>query len=102
MENGGVMERNNRIQRTGTLKTGDPVKWRGGFGTHPAQEARVVGITLMDDTATCIGNVEQIAWGLTDNRLVTVVLDNGHWAYGFQVEPVLTDAEAYAETAVRA
>lgn len=89
-------------QSKDTLKVGDTVLWRGGFGSEPAQEATVAKIVLVDEGKRELAQVGEIAWGMVDTRLVIVDLANGRWAYGAQIAALLTDQEAMAEVARRA
>ena len=61
------------------LKVGDVVIWRGSWGNDLPKEVK----------ATCIEvneiNVSSVEWDNINNRDVVVDLDNGHWAYGFQI-----------------
>lgn len=73
---------------TGYLKVGDTVRWRGGFGSQPATFAKVVVIEATKDGEEYGDRVEQIAWEAVTRSSCVVWLDNGHWAYGNQLEPV--------------
>lgn len=61
------------------LKVGDEVIWRGSWGNDLPKEVKVTCIEVNDI------NVSSIEWVNTGNRNVVVDLDNGHWAYGFQI-----------------
>ncbi len=50
-----------------TYKIGDTVMWRGGFGMHMAKPARIVGLGEKNDEPV-------------------YDLDNGHWAYEYQLD----------------
>lgn len=75
---------------TVTLTVGDVVLWRGGFGGKPAERARVVLIEK-DCAGGKIGTeVQSIPWSEVHagrGRGVVVNLDEGNWAYGFQLKP---------------
>jgi len=64
------------------LMVGDPVAWSNTF--RPAPHFRsgrsVIEITIRGE------KVERVLWSECD-RDVIVILDNGHWAYGFQIKP---------------
>lgn len=68
-----------------TLRTGDSVWVRGGFGKEPRQLAVVeqIEITNGDKYGT---EVDEVKWALVYDRNVVVSLDNGHWAYASQIK----------------
>lgn len=70
-----------------TLSVGDRVIWRGAWGSKDPQPATVLCIEkdCVDKEGT---EVAQIPWESTDTSGVVVILDNGHWAYGYQIAPV--------------
>jgi hypothetical protein len=70
-----------------TLKTGDSVWVRGGFGTEPRALATVeqIEITNGDKYGT---EVDEVKWALVYDRNVVVSLDNGHWAYAEQIKRI--------------
>jgi len=61
------------------LKVGDVVIWRGSWGKDLPKEVKVTCIEINDI------NVSSIGWDKVESRDVVVDLDNGHWAYGFQI-----------------
>ena len=61
------------------LKVGDEVIWRGSWGKDLPKVVKVTCIEVNDI------NVSSIEWVNSGNRNVVVDLDNGHWAYGFQI-----------------
>ena len=67
------------------LSINDKVIWRGGWGSEPPQ---VVTVTSIE--RNCKGKygdpVAAIPWDEVNSRSVIVSLDNGHWAYGNQLE----------------
>lgn len=70
------------------LRVGDVVEWRGSWGEMPAVPARVRGITIPAHPGTKDGeSVTSIPWPFvrSHSRAVIVDLDNGHWAWGFQI-----------------
>src|SRR5262249_11822269 len=76
------------IQMTPTvLKIGDVVSWRGAWGMQDAVKAIVIGIEV-----NCDGKygdeTTSVAWNAVRTRRVIVSLNNGHWAYGEQLDPV--------------
>ncbi len=67
------------------LKVGDTVLWRGGFGTEPFRKATVEGIEITNGGK--YGDpVDEVEWSKVRDRNVTVDLDNGHWAYAYQIK----------------
>jgi primase-polymerase (primpol)-like protein len=68
-----------------TLKLGDVVIWRGSWGKDLPQQAKVKFIEVGDHCTM----VDEIDWNELTDRSVTVVLDNGHWAYGYQLSPAV-------------
>ena len=61
------------------LKVGDEVIWRGSWGNDLPKVVKVTCIEVNDI------NVSSIEWVNSGSRNVVVDLDNGHWAYGFQI-----------------
>ena len=70
-----------------TLKVGDKVMWRGGWGTQAPQEATVVVLEECEPGQKDGRDVKTMHWALVPSMAV-VSLDNGHWAYGDQLEPM--------------
>jgi hypothetical protein len=72
------------------LKIGDKVMWRGAWNTEPPKEATVVSMELCANGTKYGKEVKSVAWETIENakRSVTVSLDNGHWAYGYQLKPI--------------
>jgi len=67
-----------------TLKVGDKVIWRGCWGSAEPKEAIVTDITKTQNYREKHGqNVQECNW--TDYFIVD--LNNGHWAYNFQLTP---------------
>jgi hypothetical protein len=67
-----------------TLKIGDTIIWRGGFGNEAPKEAKVEGIEHTRG-GKYGKQVSEIGWDKVRLREVVVDLDNGHWAYGSQI-----------------
>lgn len=67
-----------------TLKVGDEVLWRGGFGMDAPRKAKVEGIEITRGDK--YGDpVDEVEWSEVYGRNVTVDLDNDHWAYAEQI-----------------
>ena len=70
-----------------TVKIGDTVRWKGGFGMNSPMDVKVVKMELTEyprhkyGTAVDEVTIDQIA----ENRVV-FDLDNGRWAYSSQIE----------------
>jgi hypothetical protein len=69
------------------LKIGDTVLWRGRWGREAAKPAVVVSIDAVEPGEKHGASVDFMNWALVPTRAV-VDLNNGHWAYGEQIEPV--------------
>lgn len=69
------------------LKVGDTVMWRGSWGSEPAKRAKIVRMELCKVERDKYGVEVSSAW-LQDKNRLCVDLDNGSWAYGFQIEPI--------------
>lgn len=67
------------------LKVGDTVIWRGGWGKNAPQDAVITGIRK-DCYVGKETMVERVPWSDCSDRDVIVWMDNGFWAYGFQLE----------------
>lgn len=76
------------------LKIGDRVMWRGSWGTQEGREVKVTGISVdcIDKHGTEVAEVPWLSVGKA-NREIIVDLDNGHWAYAFQISPVTSFIE---------
>lgn len=68
-----------------TLTIGDRVLWRGGWGDLPARHATVIGIERVQQGEKYGTPVRALPWASVKANAV-VSLDNGHWAYGYQIE----------------
>jgi hypothetical protein len=69
------------------LKIGDKVMWRGAWGKEPAKEATITGIQLCGVGAKYGKEIKSTNWETVRNEKITVTLDNGHWAHGYQLDP---------------
>lgn len=66
----------------GNLYLGDTVNWKGAFGTEMPKEAKVVAIEIKEKS------VDWLNWHLIDSKDVIITLDNGRWAYGYQINKI--------------
>lgn len=72
------------------ISKGDQVWWRGSWGNDAWQKAKVVGIELVNNGQKENGvAIEHIPVEVKDNCVFD--LDNGHWAYGYQIREVTND-----------
>ena len=71
-----------------SVKVGQKVKYRGNFGSGPIEVVTLESIELCEDEHEKYGTpVDEVdVWDL--NRCC-VCLDNGHWAYGYQIVEIL-------------
>lgn len=74
------------------LRVGDTVLHRSGFGLHEPRPAKVLHIEHCQDDPKYGFDVPEIAWALRNQ--IVVDLDNGHWAFGIQIEPIEREASA--------
>jgi hypothetical protein len=69
------------------LKVGDTVLWRGGWGRNGPLRVKVISLERCEPGAKHGDDVTEMpwadvpSWGVAD-------LDNGHWAYGYQLSPL--------------
>lgn len=70
------------------IQVGDTVMWRGSFGREAAREAKVTSIEFCTYKREKYGTpVDSIRFADKDYGLF--ILDNGHWAYGEQIDSVV-------------
>ena len=70
-----------------TLKIGDKVTWRGGFGSDSPKPATVEHIEITNGGK--YGDpVDEVNWSKVYDRNLVVTLDNGHWAYASQISRI--------------
>lgn len=72
------------------LKIGDDVIWRGAWGKEAPKKAKVESIELCANGSKYGKDVKSVDWDTitSGKRSVTVSLDNGHWAYGHQLNEI--------------
>lgn len=69
------------------IRVGDSVSWRGNWGTQPAKLAKVIHIEKTQNPRQKYGyTVNEIS--LNEKYCAVFSLDNGHWAYGDQIEHI--------------
>lgn len=70
-----------------TFQLGDNVLWSHAWGKLEPRKARILSIESA-------GTGEEVTEGETTEEYL-VTLDNGHWAYGWQITEVLNGTSAY-------
>jgi hypothetical protein len=72
----------------GTLRVGDTVLWRGGWGTEQPKLVAVEALEVTEYPCEKFGrDVEEVPWSLVAEDRVLFHLSNGHWCYSYQVSP---------------
>ena len=75
-----------RAKKHYKLSLGDSIMWSGGWGSNSPQEAVITGIQINEANGSKEGGqVEDVDWDYVTERNILVDLDNGHWAWGFQI-----------------
>jgi hypothetical protein len=68
------------------LHKGDEVLWSGAWGNDSPHPAKITNIVLVENPGSLEGSsVEAVQWSACKGSNVIVDLDNGHWAYGYQI-----------------
>jgi|WetSurMetagenome_2_1015567.scaffolds.fasta_scaffold1076548_1 hypothetical protein len=70
------------------LKVGDTILWRGSWGEKDPVEAIVDGMEEVQPGEKYGEPVSQMEWSLVKQNYAVVTLNNGHWAYGCQLDPL--------------
>ena len=71
-----------------TAKVGQEVKYRGDFGHGPIEVVKLEEIELCENEHEKYGEpVDEV--DVKDLYRCCVSLDNGHWAYGYQIVEIL-------------
>ena len=71
------------------LIVGDQVHWKGSWGSDPQEEVTVTGIQINFESEKEEGyNVEEVDWDRVVGRDAIVDLNNGHWAWAFQISRI--------------
>jgi hypothetical protein len=75
-----------------SLKKGDKVYWSGAWNTEPYEIVTVNQIEEVLHEGEKWGFVvEEMEWSKMKNCVV--LLNNGKWAYGYQIKPLSTPPE---------
>jgi hypothetical protein len=76
------------------LHVGDAVAWRGAWGSEAPRRAVVRSIEQTYHPREKYGTqVQEMPWSRVRKNYAVVDLDNGHWAYGEQIYPILQDQD---------
>lgn len=68
------------------VKVGDYVMWRGAWGKEPARKARIKNIEITSTPKDKEGvTADSVDHG---SQCYICDLDNGKWAYGWQIDPI--------------
>ena len=75
------------------IQVGDIVSWRGSWGTEPPRAAKVIGIEKTERPRE--KNGQSVNSVMVEEKYRAVFsLDNGHWAYGNQIQHIEDEPEA--------
>ena len=70
------------------LKVGDVVLCRGGWGSEAPKLVTITHLELCVEAGDKYGvPVTELPWA--DKARAVVDMDNGHWAYGAHIEPLV-------------
>lgn len=64
-----------------SLEVGQEVMWSGSWGISSKKKATITSISVFSDETPLLS----VEWDRLNDRSIVVSLDNGHWAYGFQL-----------------
>ena len=68
------------------LKVGEVVLCRGGWGSEAPQPVTITHLELCVEAGDKYGvRVAELPW--SEKGRAVVDMDNGHWCYGYQIEP---------------
>lgn len=70
------------------LRIGDEISWRGYWGSGGALPAIVKHIVVEHHGGQDGRSVQEVPWSQVTRENVIVSLNNGHWAYGNQIEKI--------------
>lgn len=68
---------------THVLHAGDRVSVSTSWGDGPIEEHTAIGIFTRDSD-----ELPEVAWARLTDRSIVVDLDDGHWAYGYQLQRI--------------
>jgi len=79
------------------IKIDDAVSWRGEWGSAPIEKAKITHLTVTTNPGEKYGDdyKKEVSWELVKENRVVVGLDNGHWAYSYQIAPEGKDPKTY-------
>jgi len=85
-----------KTAHTNNVSVGDIVVWRGSFGQDKPEQAIVMGLEITQYPNEKDGTkVESALWKEVYENRVIFSLDNGHWAYGRQIQRNIDTAERH-------
>ena len=68
------------------IKVGDTVLCRGSWGSEAPQTVTITHLELCVEAGDKYGvRVAELPW--SEKGRAVVDMDNGHWCYGYQIEP---------------
>lgn len=74
------------------IRVGDSVSWRGSWGSQPPKLAQVIHIEKTENEREKYGYaVNEVA--VEEKNYAVFSLNNGHWAYGDQIQPIENEPE---------
>jgi len=73
----------------GFITVGDKVMWQGSWGNDSPKIAEVSSIMVCDEEGENGYVVDNLEWDMVRERDVVITLSNSHWAWGFQIKPLL-------------
>ena len=69
-----------------TLKVGDPIVYRPGFGMELPVMVKVVALTVTGLREKDGVEVEDVEWYMVEQNRCLMCFDNGHWGYSDQID----------------
>jgi hypothetical protein len=72
------------------IKIGSQIMWRGAWGKEIAKKTKVIGIEVCPLNTKYGRSVKSVSWDTIrgENRSVIVTLENGHWAWDYQLDEI--------------
>ena len=72
---------------TSSIKVGDQVVYRGGWGMDPARIVTVTGLEVTDMPREKYGEPrDEVRWEVVEDNRVMFTVSDGHWAYSEQID----------------
>lgn len=73
-------------QKNNIISIGSTVNWRGSWGMDVAKPVNVKRIEICEEGQKEGVEVESVSYEELETKNVVFSLDNGHWAYGYQID----------------